>query len=206
MCCCAATILARRDMPGHSGFQYGKPEIVACPFDRTGTGSNRALDPTLNETYSFLTEFLSEQATVFGDPVINVYGDEVRFPCWNSSASIKAWMGANGLAAGDFQGLTKIFWRRFASEVAPAVYNRTGVAVMIGEADVWGTDGPPFELPQWLAAAVPDYPLPLMVEVWGGYTLNRNENGTLRKVLETDGMAAVIGGPYYLDQDLPRPL
>ena len=26
-----------------------------------------------------------------------------------------------------------------------------------------------------------------------------------RKVLATDGMQAVIGGPYYLDQDLPRP-
>ena len=45
---------------------------------------------------------------------------------------------------------------------------------MIGEADVWGTDGPPFDLPQWLKAAVPDYPLPLTVEVWGGHTLERN--------------------------------
>ena len=116
--------------------RYGKPEIVACPFDRTGTGSNRALDPTLDETYSFLTQFLSEQATVFGaqatplgisallqrqsqrsfggagDRVINVYGDEVRFPCWNSSTTIKAWMQANGLADGDFQGLTKYLLRR----------------------------------------------------------------------------------------------
>ena len=38
------------------------------------------------------------------------------------------------------------------------------------------------------------------LQVWGGYTLNRDENGTLRKVLETEGMEAVIGGPYYLDQ------
>eukprot|EP01043_Picozoa_sp_COSAG02_P088251 COSAG02_NODE_25399_length_660_cov_0.648841_1_plen_67_part_10 len=66
-------------------------------------GSNRALDPTLNETYKFLTEFLTEQATVFGDRVINVYGDEVRFPCWNSSVSIKAWMRKNGMVDGDFQ-------------------------------------------------------------------------------------------------------
>ena len=72
------------------------------------------------------------------------------------------------------QALTEIFWRRFASEVAPAIFNRTGVSVMIGEADVWGTDGPPFDLPQWLKAAVPDYPLPLTVEVWGGHTLERN--------------------------------
>ena len=85
------------------------------------------------------------------------------------------------------------------------MFKRTGVAVMIGEADVWGTDGPPYELPQWLAQAVPGYPLPLTVEVWGGYTLDQNENGTLRKVLATDGMEAVVGGPYYLDQDLPRP-
>jgi hypothetical protein len=68
-----------------------------------------------------------------------------------------------------------------------------------------GTDGPPFALPQWLKAAVPDYPLPLMVEVWGGYTLDRSANGTLRKVVSTDGMSAIVGGAYYLDQDLPRP-
>ena len=198
-------IIPELDMPGHSGFQYGMPEIVACPHDQSGAGSNRALDPTLNRTYEFLTEFLSEQAELFGDPVINVYGDEVRFPCWNSSATIASWMAAHGIAAGDFQALTEVFWRRFATEVAPEVFKRTGVAVMIGEADVWGTDGPPYELPQWLAQAVPGYPLPLTVEVWGGYTLDQNENGTLRKVLATDGMEAVVGGPYYLDQDLPRP-
>ena len=131
-------VIPELDIPGHSGFQYGMPEIVACPFDRSGAGSNRALDPTLNETYRFLTEFLSEQATLFGDPVMNVYGDEVRFPCWNSSSSIKKWMQEHGLAVGDFQGLTRMFWKRFATEVAPVVFNRTGVAIMIGQADVRG--------------------------------------------------------------------
>ena len=53
---------------------------------------------------------------------------------------------------------------------------------MIGEANVRGADGPPFDFPQWLAAAVPGYPLPLTVEVWGGNTLDRSINGTLRKV------------------------
>jgi hexosaminidase len=198
-------VIPELDMPGHSGFQYGMPEIVACPFFEAGSGSDRALDPTLDATYQFLTEFLTEQATLFGDPVINVYGDEVRFACWNMSASVTGYMRTHGIAAGDFQALTVHFWRRFATEVAPAVFNKTGAAVMIGEANVFGTDGPPFEFPQWLAAASPGYPLPLLVEVWGGFTLDRSANGTLRKVLATDGMQAVVGGPYYLDQDLPRP-
>jgi N-acetyl-beta-hexosaminidase len=127
-------IIPELDIPGHSGFQYGMPEIVACPFDQSGQGSNRALDPTLNQTYTFLTEFLTEQAQVFGDPAINVYGDEVRFECWNQSATIRSWMRAHGMADGDFQGLTQMFWQRFAREVAPTVYRRTGVAMMIGEA------------------------------------------------------------------------
>ena len=82
------------------------PEIVACPFWDAGNGGNLALDPTLDQTYIFLIEWLSEQgkvtviaafgevlfgsdrlsashdvisATLFGDPLINVYGDEVRF-------------------------------------------------------------------------------------------------------------------------------
>ena len=198
-------VIPELDIPGHSGFQYGMPEIVACPYFQAGQGSDRALDPTLDATYSFLTDFLSEQATLFGDPVINVYGDEVRFPCWNQSSTIAAWMKGHGIKAGDFQTLTEVFWKRFASQVAPAVRNRTGASVMIGEADVWGTDGPPFEFPAWLRAADTDYPLPLLVEVWGGSTLARSVNGTLRKVLSTEGMKAVIGGPYYLDQDLPHP-
>jgi hexosaminidase len=198
-------IIAELDLPGHSGFQYGMPEIVACPAYEAGNGGARALDPTLDLTYSFLTEWLSEMAELFDDPLLNVYGDEVRFQCWNQSASVLAYMASHGIRQGDFQSVTKLFWQRFAREVAPAVFNRTGVAMMIGEADVFGTDGPPFALPQWLRAASPDYPLPLTVEVWGGQTLARNENGTLRKVLSTDGMQAVIGGAYYLDQTIPRP-
>ena len=57
----------------------------------------------------------------------------MRFPCWNSSTSIKKWMQEHGLAVGDFQGLTRMFWKRFATEVAPVVFNRTGVAIMIGQ-------------------------------------------------------------------------
>jgi hexosaminidase len=181
------------------------PEIVACPFLDAGNGADRALDPTLDLTYTFLIEWLSEQATLFDDPLINVYGDEVRFECWNQSQSIKAWMESHNIAKGDFQGLTEVFWKRFAKEVAPAVFNRTNTSMMIGEANVDGTDGPPFALPTWLQQAMPTYPLPLTVEVWGGHTLERNENGTLRKTLSVPGMQAVIGGAYYLDQDLPRP-
>ena len=74
---------------------------------------------------------------------------------------------------------------------------------MIGEANVFGTNGPPFDFPQWLKAAAPEYPLPLTVEVWGPTTLLPNENGTLRKTLSTPGMQAVLGGPYYLDVENP---
>lgn len=198
-------VIPELDIPGHSGFQFGMPELVACPAFEAGNGGSRALDPTLDGTYAFLIEWLSEMGELFGDPLINVYGDEVRFECWNQSANVLRFMQARGIAEGDFQAVTEVFWRRFAAEVAPAVFNRTGVAVMIGEADVWGTDGPPFALPEWLRAAAPDYPLPLTVEVWGGHTLVQNENGTLRKTLSTPGMQAVVGGAYYLDQTLPRP-
>ena len=68
--------------------------------------------------------YISAQAELFGDPLINVYGDEVRFPCWNASAGVKRWMSAHGVKT--FQQLTEHFWRRFAAEVAPAVYNASG--------------------------------------------------------------------------------
>lgn len=96
-------VIPELDIPGHSGFQFGMPEIVACPTYLASNGGARALDPTLDATYAFLTEWLSEQAEVFGDPLINVYGDEVRFECWNQSETVKSWMVEHSLRPSDFQ-------------------------------------------------------------------------------------------------------
>jgi hypothetical protein len=49
-------VIPELDIPGHSGFQYGMPEIVACPYYEASQGSDRALDPTLDQTYTFLIE------------------------------------------------------------------------------------------------------------------------------------------------------
>jgi N-acetyl-beta-hexosaminidase len=200
-------IIPEMDIPSHSGFQFAMPEIVACPFypglPLKGTnGGSVALDPTLDATYSFLTKFLTEQAALFGDPLINVYGDEIRFGCWESNPAIVQWMSHHGMAPGDFQSLTIYFWRRFATEVAPAVFNATGVAVMVGAGDVDAHFGPPFEMPTWFPEG---YPLPLTVEVWGANTLLQHPNGTLRKVLQTPHMQAIVAGAYYLDELIPSP-
>jgi hexosaminidase len=110
-------LIPELDIPGHSGFQYGYPEIVACPSWTDGDGSNRALDVTLNETYTFLSDWLDEMAGLFQDPAINVYGDEVRFECWEQKPAIAEWMSAHGMKRGDYQSLVRYFWQRFTSSV-----------------------------------------------------------------------------------------
>ena len=79
------------DVPGHSGWQYGRPDLVACPTYEAFRGCARALDPTRDSVYDFLKAFFAELASLFPDPAINMCGDEVRFQCWDANPRVKAW-------------------------------------------------------------------------------------------------------------------
>jgi hypothetical protein len=52
------------DMPGHGGWNYGMKEIClkSCPS---------ILDVTQDQVYEVLTNFLSEMAEIFTDPVVH---------------------------------------------------------------------------------------------------------------------------------------
>lgn len=91
----------------------------------------------------------------------------------------------------DFQQLTDHFWRRMTSEVVPKL-KTLNKSVMVGEALIVGQDGPD------LSTVPPD----AVVEVWGGRTMVREPNGTLRAVLAA-GHRAILGGPFYLCYENP---
>jgi hypothetical protein len=73
-------------------------------------------------------------------------------------------------------------------------HNKT---LIIGEARVIGTDGPPLD-------AVPGPAENTVVEVWGPMSLDsKAANGTARAVLSA-GFPVILGGPFYLDQSTPH--
>lgn len=90
------------EMPGHSqAWLTAYPEISsgAAPTHlRNEFGiADFALDPTREETYTFVRAFLTEMATVFPDQYVHIGGDETPAPDWKSSPHILAFMRAHDL-------------------------------------------------------------------------------------------------------------
>jgi hexosaminidase len=90
------------DMPGHTTSWFaGYPEIAteAGPYqiERKWGIFQPVMDPSKEETYSFLEEFIGEMAALFPDPYFHIGGDEVDPTEWNRSAEIQAWAARNGL-------------------------------------------------------------------------------------------------------------
>ena len=90
------------EMPGHSAAW-----LVAYPELNSGTQptgirrefgiSDTALDPTREETYTFIDRFLTEMVTVFPDPYLHIGGDETPAPDWKTNPRIVAFMQAHNL-------------------------------------------------------------------------------------------------------------
>jgi hexosaminidase len=94
------------EMPGHS-----TAWLVAYPELASGTKpdgirrefgvSDYAIDPTREETYTFISRFLTEMATIFPDAYIHIGGDETPAPDWKTNPHILAFMKAHQLKDND---------------------------------------------------------------------------------------------------------
>ena len=94
------------EMPGHStAWLVAYPELSSGrPPDgiRREFGiSDYALDPTREETYTFVAAFLAEMAQVFPDAYVHVGGDETPAPDWKSSPRIRSFMQSHQLNDSD---------------------------------------------------------------------------------------------------------
>ena len=107
------------DMPGHSSFGKGIPNI-------TIPECYGWLDPTNDETYVVIAAFLREIVDIFPDPYLALGGDEVSFA--GAATARKSWLAAHNMTA---DSLLPYFWRRVVAEVLPQL-NRTLY--------VWGND------------------------------------------------------------------
>jgi hexosaminidase len=90
------------DIPGHAtAWLVGHPELGSAPgpytIERRAGIFEPALDPTRDEVYKFLDQFLGEMAALFPDAYLHIGGDENEGKQWDRSAQIQAFMKAKGI-------------------------------------------------------------------------------------------------------------
>ncbi|MDH4132200.1 MAG: beta-N-acetylhexosaminidase [Gemmatimonadota bacterium] len=94
------------DMPGHSTSWFvGYPEHASAPgpyaIERRFGVFEPAFDPTREETYEFLEQFVEEMAGLFPDPYWHIGGDEVHPRQWNDNPRIVAFRTRRSLKDND---------------------------------------------------------------------------------------------------------
>lgn len=91
------------DLPGHSkSWQIAYPELSSVDIPlafgtKNGIAFTPPLDPTKEEVYAFLDQFIGEMAALFPDPYFHIGGDEVSAKYWNESATIQKFMEENNM-------------------------------------------------------------------------------------------------------------
>ena len=88
-------VIPEFDIPGHTTSWFvGYPELASAPgpysIERKWGIFHPTMDPSREETYTFLDGFLEEMASLFPDPYFHIGGDEVEETQWKASESIQA--------------------------------------------------------------------------------------------------------------------
>lgn len=94
------------EMPGHStAWLVAYPELSSGKrpdgIRREFGISDVALDPTREETYTFIASFLGEMAGIFPDAYMHIGGDETQAIDWKTSPRIRSFMSSHGLSDPD---------------------------------------------------------------------------------------------------------
>jgi hexosaminidase len=90
------------DLPGHSTAWFvGYPELASgsgpYQIERRWGIFDPAFDPTKENTYNFLDEFIAEMSQLFPDKFFHVGGDEVNGKEWDKNPKIQEFKQAHGL-------------------------------------------------------------------------------------------------------------
>lgn len=142
-------VMPEFDMPGHTtALLVGYPELASAPgpyaIEREWGVFDPTMDPTREETYKFLGEFIPEMARLFPDAYFHVGGDEVNGKQWDASPKIQEFKRAHGMKSN--QDLQAYFNKRLQEIVSRSH------KIMVG----------------WDEVLHPDLPKSIVVQSWRG--------------------------------------
>ncbi|HYD83854.1 MAG TPA: family 20 glycosylhydrolase, partial [Opitutus sp.] len=110
------------DIPGHAtSWLVAYPELGSAPgpytIERKWGIFDPVLDPTNEDVYVLLADFLGEMAELFPDPYLHIGGDENNGKHWNANARIQNFIREQNLH--DNEGIHAYFNRRIRDILAP---------------------------------------------------------------------------------------
>ncbi|XP_060917950.1 beta-hexosaminidase subunit beta isoform X1 [Labrus mixtus] len=111
-------VIPEFDTPGHTQ-SWGKGQkdlLTPCYSGATPSGTFGPVNPILNTTYNFMSQFFKEISTVFPDAYVHLGGDEVDFNCWKSNPDIQKFMAQQGFGQ-DFSKLESFYIQRLLNIV-----------------------------------------------------------------------------------------
>ncbi|KAM6975776.1 beta-hexosaminidase subunit beta isoform 2-T2 [Tautogolabrus adspersus] len=111
-------VIPEFDTPGHTQ-SWGKGQkdlLTPCYSGASPSGTFGPVNPILNTTYDFMSQFFKEISTVFPDAYVHLGGDEVDFTCWKSNPDIQKFMAQQGFGK-DFSKLESFYIQRLLNIV-----------------------------------------------------------------------------------------
>ncbi|XP_036619486.1 beta-hexosaminidase subunit beta [Trichosurus vulpecula] len=168
-------VIPEFDTPGHTE-SWGKGQkdlLTPCYKGSEKTDSFGPVNPTLNTTYVFMSDFFKEISRVFPEDYIHLGGDEVDFHCWETNPDVTKFMQQKGFGK-DYSKLESYYIQRLID-----IVSSTNKGYMVWQ-------------------EVFDNGVTLkkdtIIEVWIQSTYREE----LRRVTAA-GYAAVLAAPWYLD-------